>query len=186
MTHRVAAPALGATAALTIATLRRMRREFEAAGELTPPTVAAMYTCYTVHATATAQAARHRAGPLPIPSPLALCAGGALVAGGTAACVAGMRRFAGAGQISGTDVGELMTGGIYRCSRNPQYTGYIAILTGLGLARRSAAVIALASAAALAFCWWVPVEERHLKRAFGVAYCRYRDQAPRWLGPPRT
>ncbi len=148
--RRLPALALGATGAFTLPTLRRMRREFEAVGELSPPTVAAMYACYVAHATATAQAARHRTGALPLPSRLAVGAGAVLVAGGTALCVAGMRRFAGAGQISGTDVGELTTGGLYRHTRNPQYTGYIAVLAGVGLARRSGSVLALAGAAAVA------------------------------------
>lgn len=186
MTRRLAALALGATAAFTISTLRRMRREFEAAGELRPPTVAAMYACYAAHARATAHAARHRTGALPLPSRPAVGVGAVLVAGGTALCVAGMRRFAGASQISGTDVGELTTGGVYRHTRNPQYMGYIAVLAGIGLVRRSSAVLALASAAALVFSWWVPSEERHLEREFGDPYRRYQDEAPRWLGPRRT
>lgn len=183
---RLPSPSLGATVALAIPTLRRMRREFDAAGDLSSPTVAAMYACYATHATATAQAARQRAGALPLPSRPAVTAGAALVAGGTGLCVAGMRRFASAGQISGTDVGELTTGGLYRRSRNPQYVGYIAVLTGVGLARRSGGVLALAGGAALVFAWWVPIEERNLERAFGDAYRRYRDQTPRWLGPRPT
>lgn len=58
-------------------------------------------------------------------------------------------------------------------------------LTGLGLARRSGAVLALAAGAGAAFAWWVPVEEIALRRAFGVPYERYLARTSRWLGPPR-
>lgn len=173
-------------AALTMTVLRRMRREFDATGEMSPPTVAAMYACYAAHAAATAQAARHRSGAVPLPSRPAAGTGAMLIAGGITLCAAGMDRFASVGQISGTDIGDLTTGGVYRNSRNPQYTGYIALLSGVGLARRSGAVLALAGTAALVFRWWVPVEEDHLEREFGDTYRRYRNQTPRWLGPRHT
>ena len=163
--------------------LRRMHREFESTGQLTVPTTVGMYACYVGHAAATALAAREQVGALRLPSGPALGLGGVLVAGGAGLCVAGMRRFAGPRQISGTDVGELATGGVYRYTRNPQYVGYVGFLAGVGLARRSAAVLGLASVAALVFRWWVPVEERHLEREFADDYRRYLKQVPRWLGP---
>lgn len=185
MTHRLPAAALAATAVLTVPLLRRMRRELESTGALNSPTVAVMYACYAGHAAATAQAARHRVGALPVPAQPATGAGVALMAGGASLCVAGMSRFASSSQISGTDLGQLATTGIYRYTRNPQYVGYLAFLAGLGLARRASAVLGLAGAAALVFRWWVPVEERHLERAFGDAYRRYHAASPRWLGRPR-
>ena len=184
MKRRPAALATGLAAGLTVSVLARMRREFDAAGELSAPTVAAMYTGYAVHAAATAHATRYRTGPLPLPSTPAAAAGAMTGVGGAALCAIGMNRFAGPGQVSGTHVGDLATGGVYRYTRNPQYTGYIAVLAGLGLARRSAAVLGLAGAAALIFAWWIPVEERHLEQTFGDAYHRYRTRTPRWLGRP--
>lgn len=178
MTRRLPVLATGAAVALTVPVLRRMRRKFDATGELSPPTVAAMYACYAAHATATAQAARHRSGALPLFPRAGAWAGAVLIAAGMTLCAAGMDRFASVGQISGTDIGDLMTGGVYRYSRNPQYTGYIALLSGVGLARRSGGVLALAGAAALVFRWWVPVEEDHLERDFDATYRRYRNQTP--------
>lgn len=177
-----ASAALGGMTAVGLL-LRRMHREFESTGQLTVPTMVGMYACYVGHAAATALAAREQVGALRLPSGPALGLGGVLVAGGAGLCVAGMRRFAGPRQISGTDVGGLATGGVYRYTRNPQYVGYVGFLAGVGLARRSAAVLGLASAVALVFRWWVPVEERHLEREFADDYRRYRKQVPRWLGP---
>ncbi len=181
----VASAASAALSAMTAVglLLRRMHREFESTGELTMPTTVGMYACYVGHASATAIAAREQVGALRLPSGPAAGVGGALVAGGAGLCVAGMGRFAGPGQISGTDTGALVTGGVYRYTRNPQYVGYVGFLAGIGLARRSAAVLGLASAAALVFRFWVPVEERNLEREFAENYCRYHKQVPRWLGP---
>ncbi len=142
-----------------------------------------MYACYTAHAAATVLAARNQIGALAIPTRPAAATGGLLAAGGAGLCIAGMGRFAGPAQLSGTDAGSLSTAGVYRYSRNPQYAGYVAFLAGAGLARRSAAVLALAGAVGLVFSWWVPVEERSLEREFGDAYRLYREQVPRWLGP---
>ncbi len=176
-----ASAALGAMTAVG-PQLRRMHWEFESTGELTVPTTVGMYACYVGHAAATALAAREQVGALRLPSGPALGLGGVLVAGGAGLCVPGLRRFAGPGQISGTDVGALATGGVYRYTRNPQHVGYVGFLAGVGLARRSAAVLRSASAAALVR-GWVPVEERHLERELADDYRHYRKQVPRWLGP---
>lgn len=181
---RAATAALAATTTVGLL-LRRMRGEFEATGELTVPTTVAMYACYAGHAAGTALAARNRIGALELASGPATGAGGVLVAGGTGLCLAGMRRFAGPEQISGTAVGALATGGVYRYTRNPQYVGYVAFLAGIGLARQSAAVLGSAGAVGVVFGAWVPVEERHLIRAFGQQYRHYCEQVPRWFGPPR-
>jgi len=74
---------------------------------------------------------------------------------------AGMRQFAGPGQVSGTNPGGLVTTGIYRISRNPQYIGYLLALSGLTLARRSKDAAALTLAVAAVYRWWIPIEERH-------------------------
>lgn len=165
--------------------LRRMRGELLADGRLSPVTVAWMYACYAKHTAATAwvlrdeAAAEHprlaRTGRL-FGAVLALCGGGL--------SVAGISRFTGAGQLSGTHVEDRIDRGVYRYSRNPQYTGIVLTLVGLALARRSPGGLALASGVAAAYRWWVPVEEAHLEAVFGEDYRRYRHRTPRWLGPP--
>lgn len=173
--------ALAGLGASPVVLLRRMRKEFDKGGTLTTPTVAAMYATYTGHALLTAGVAHRRTLPLPLPPRPAEAAGAALILTGAGLWVAGVQRFAGSGQVSGTEVGELVSGGVYRYSRNPQYVGYVLALVGLGLARRSAAVLGLATALALVFRWWVPVEERHLDRELGDAYSRYRERTARWF-----
>ncbi|MGH3902851.1 MAG: methyltransferase family protein [Pseudonocardiaceae bacterium] len=174
--------AIGLSAA---ALLHQMRAELITTGRLSKPTVRWMYAAYGTHAAATAAALVARAGPLRVPR-LAVWLGGGLTATGTALVVAGMRRFAGPGQVSGTDPGPLITGGVYRFSRNPQYTGYVLALGGLALARRSGGGAAAAAAVGIVYRWWIPVEERHLKRQFGTDYRTYLNRTSRWLGRPRS
>ena len=163
--------------------LRRMRSELLGQGKFARPTAAAMYALYGAHAFAVAAATRNRTLPVPAPRRAAFAAGAPLVVAGTAAFAAGVRRFAGPGQVTGTQAGDLVTGGAYKYSRNPQYTGYVLALTGIGVARRSGGVLALAAATAAVYRWWVPVEETALRHTFGEPYEQYAETAPRWLGP---
>lgn len=181
-----AAWSLGAFVASTVLLLQRMRGEFDSAGKLTRSSVAAMYAAYTGHALLTARVAFLRTLPLPLAPRPARATGVSLALAGLGLCAGGMTPFASAAQVSGTETGELVTGGVYRYSRNPQYVGYVLVLVGVGLARRSAAALGLAGAMALAFRYWVPVEERHLARDLGATYGRYRDRTARWvsLGRP--
>jgi protein-S-isoprenylcysteine O-methyltransferase Ste14 len=164
--------------------LARMRRDLLDRRALRPTTVVAMYAVYGVHAATTAAALRARWLPLPLPRRAARLSGGTLTAAGAGLCVLGMRTFAGPGQVSGTQAGPLVTGGVYRLSRNPQYVGYIAALTGAAVARRSGASLVLAAAAGAIYAAWVPVEEEHLTRTLGAAYRRYHDGTARWVGRP--
>lgn len=180
-------PPVNATTAVTViglasVLLGRMRRELLRDGRLSVLTVTAMYGAYVLHGLAVAVSAFRPSTPLP---PRATVVGLPLVVTGSGLVVAGMSRFVGPGQVNGTQVGELTTGGVYRLSRNPQYAGYVLALVGLGLARGSGAVVALAAGAATVFAWWVPVEESALRRTFGMPYEHYLACTPRWLGPPR-
>jgi protein-S-isoprenylcysteine O-methyltransferase Ste14 len=165
--------------------LARMRRDLRDVGFLRPTTVTAMYLTYGIHAGTSLAALRHQWLPLPLPERAATVAGGAVAAAGTGLCLLGMRRFPGPGQVSGTQNGPLVTGGIYRYSRNPQYLGYVLALTGLATARRSGAALALAGATAAIYAVWVPVEEEHLRSTIGDAYEQYLHKTRRWLGPGR-
>ncbi len=181
--RRHAAPAVLAGIG-TAALLRRMRAELLTRGRLRPVTVAWMYTTYGTHAGMTAWALLRRSGELRPPRPARWC-GRALVLGGTVLLTAGLSRFTGAGQLSGTDIGPQVTGGVYRYSRNPQYTGYVLLIAGLALTRRSTTAGVLTAAIATAYRWWVPIEETRLESEFGADYRAYRDRTPRWLGLPR-
>lgn len=162
--------------------LRRMAREFDERGGLRPATTGWMYATYAAHASLYAVALAQGGRTTPRGHGLARAAGGVLAGTGAGACVAGMARFSGAAQVSGTRSGPFVTSGVYRFTRNPQYTGYIMLLAGGALARRSPLGLALAAGAAGLFRWWVPVEERHLLRSHGRAYRDYLASAPRWVG----
>lgn len=172
-------------AASAVLLLRRMRRELLARGRLSPGTVTWMYATYGTHAAGSAWMLRYDPAIADRRLSFSTRATGSLLAlGGVGLSLAGASRFAGPSQLSGTQVGPQISSGIYRYSRNPQYTGLILLLLGLAVARRSPGATLLAIGAAGAYRWWVPVEERHLEAEFGQQYRAYCARTPRWLGLP--
>lgn len=89
----------------------------------------------------------------------------------------------GNGTPSPTDEPEhLVTGRIYRYSRNPMYLGVLLVILGQALRRRSVAIL-----------WWgagiwigfhnrvIGYEEPHLLETYGAEYETYRARVPRWF-----
>jgi protein-S-isoprenylcysteine O-methyltransferase Ste14 len=76
----------------------------------------------------------------------------------------------------------LVSGGLFRWSRNPMYLGLIVALVGAALLLSSP----LALLAAPAYGWWVhrrfiAREERLLEERFGDAYRAYCQRVRRWV-----
>ena len=77
--------------------------------------------------------------------------------------------------------GELMTGGLYCYSRNPQYLGGMVGLIGLVLFSNAFLVLLPGLLAALLFVLWPFSEEPWLRKRFGRDYERYCERVPRFL-----
>lgn len=85
------------------------------------------------------------------------------------------------GVISG-ETGDLVSGGLYRFSRNPTFVGQAALLAGVAMA-----VPSLPTLLALILFLWsartqVISEEAALRTAIGPDYERYCKSVPRWIG----
>lgn len=76
----------------------------------------------------------------------------------------------------------LVTGGLFRFSRNPAYFGATSIYLGVAMRARSLpALVLLPVVLALLDHFVVDNEERYLERRFGDAYRAYRETVPRWF-----
>lgn len=162
--------------------LSRMADDMTRHGSLRPSTATAMWTAYAAHTAVTGWALAQRTAPLPVPARTAGAAGAGLVAAGAGLCVAGMNRFTGMHELTGTRNQTLLTSGIYGYSRNPQYLGYVLALTGAGAVRRSGAALISAAAIAAVYSAWIPVEEQHLTAQYGQPYIGYTRRTRRWWG----
>ena len=80
-------------------------------------------------------------------------------------------------------VTDMLAGGVYRLSRNPQLVGGLLLLSGVSLLGGTAAGLGLTLGFGLLHHpYLVRVEEPHLRRVFGDPYRRYCGSVSRYLG----
>ncbi|MFB3829110.1 MAG: isoprenylcysteine carboxylmethyltransferase family protein [Bryobacteraceae bacterium] len=111
-----------------------------------------------------------------------LCLGRFLAAGGTPAIF-----FSRALRwVLGEEPARLVTGGLYRYSRNPMYLGVLLVVFGQAIVFASP-VLAVYGGGVFVFFHLVVVwlEEPHLRAARGQSYELYCRTVPRWVGLPR-
>lgn len=76
---------------------------------------------------------------------------------------------------------SLVTEGLYRYSRNPQYVASILGYIGIAIAAGSWTVCGLVALAALVYALMPLAEEPWLRKVFGEAYDEYMRTTPRYL-----
>lgn len=109
-----------------------------------------------------------------------LLVGGALVAGGSALALWGIHTLTFYASL-GLEA-QLVTGGPYQYTRNPQYVGDMALALGLAVLSASVLTTLVALATAVGFVLVPFAEEPWLEDHYGAAYVRYRERVPRFLG----
>ena len=84
--------------------------------------------------------------------------------------------------VVGGETGDLVSGGLYRFSRNPTFVGQAALLTGVALTVPSVPTVL----APILFLWsastQIRSEEAALRASLGPDYDRYAASVPRWMG----
>ncbi|MCO6042734.1 isoprenylcysteine carboxylmethyltransferase family protein [Aeoliella sp. ICT_H6.2] len=108
--------------------------------------------------------------------------GSVLIVGGNVLAWVGVRQLS-LKTTSGSK-GPLVTDGLYRYSRNPQYLGDIAIISGWAILSASYFAIPLCLGAIIAFAITPLAEEPWLQEIHGDIYREYFNKVPRFLGLP--
>jgi protein-S-isoprenylcysteine O-methyltransferase Ste14 len=118
------------------------------------------------------------------PGRIALCLllAGAAIAVGLAGVIEFRRARTTVNPLQPERAAALVTGGIYRHTRNPMYVAVAALLLSWGLWLGNA----LGPLAVVLFVAWmdrlqIPPEERALATLFGAQFERYRRDVRRWL-----
>jgi len=124
--------------------------------------------------------------PLQIEEAIALMSGLASFGVGVFLTSAGIIEFRSLRKVSGMEASKLITTGIYRWSRNPQFLGFYLALLGMALLGRSGYAVLL-TGIAIIYCHYyiVKAEEPYLERIFGKEYVTYKSRTPRYLGVPK-
>ena len=162
----------------------RARREWRDGTDLSRPTAWLITSLYVLTCALFGLASAWRPLALDL-APAAAIAAAFLVIAGAALTAPGLLPFASLRQLYGLERGRLITDGIYRYTRNPQYAGVGLMLLGAAALLGSGLALGLVVAYWIAIRIWLVVEEEHLRGAFGAAYERYLQRTPRFLGRSR-
>lgn len=122
--------------------------------------------------------------PTGLPRGLRFGAGAVLAAAAVGLAAAALWRFRRAGTAAEPwrPSTALVTGGVYRFTRNPMYLAMALLYLGLALALDSGvALVLLLPLLALVQAGVISREERYLEGKFGDEYRRYRAAVRRWI-----
>jgi len=115
----------------------------------------------------------------------ALVAGFVLIFSGIILLAVGMIKFCSLRRSCGQDISKLITGGVYKWSRNPQFIGCFLYLVGISLAGRSMFAFVLTVTASIVIYWYtIYLAEPYLERLYGEEYRLYKKKTSRWIGLP--
>lgn len=123
-------------------------------------------------------------GWLPIPHIAGEGIGGVMMVAALVISVSAISAFAENGETlrPATPSQALLTGGMYRFSRNPIYLAMALFGTGFGFATLNLWIIVTTSCALLIMNFFViPQEEAYLDRKFGADYREFKEKVRRWV-----
>lgn len=162
----------------------RVRNEYRRRKKLSPLTISMVWALYSLHFVLTLLPAFGSWWKLPLPAALSAVLSAAFMLFGACLYVTGIIAFGSFSRMSGAETSQLVTGGIYRWSRNPQNVGWGLFLAGIALAGRSGAALLMTLLFWLVFRAYVPIEEEFLGEVFGSSYHDYCSRTHRYFGFP--
>jgi protein-S-isoprenylcysteine O-methyltransferase Ste14 len=113
---------------------------------------------------------------------VALALAGLGAASAAAGVIAFRRRHTTVNPLTPGASSAIVSGGIYRVSRNPMYLGFLLVLAGWAVCLANAgAALFLPAFVAYLTRYQIEPEERALLAKFGSEYAQYMSRARRWL-----
>ncbi|ABR49399.1 isoprenylcysteine carboxyl methyltransferase [Alkaliphilus metalliredigens QYMF] len=82
--------------------------------------------------------------------------------------------------------GELVTGGIYRLVRHPQYSGFMVMILGFLIQWPTIITLVMAPSLLIMYSRLAKKEEKVMITEFGEAYLQYRERVPAFIPKMRT
>ncbi|NOZ50448.1 MAG: isoprenylcysteine carboxylmethyltransferase family protein [Chloroflexi bacterium] len=178
--------ALGVWVMLGIYVFAEIRKTYDRNGVFTSKLLNLWFVIWGFYHLAVILSSLYAVWSIPINRTLAFAGGLVLIALGAITLATGMIEFRSLQRSCGQDTSQLITTGIYRWSRNPQFMGCLFYLLGLSLIGRSGFAFLLTGAASLVIYWYtVRLAEPYLERLYGDEYRSYKARTARWVGMPK-
>ncbi len=172
--------------ALAVHVFSRIKELYGKGDPYTDQLLATWFLMWAFHHLPLVLASLYGVWPLPLGRTLAFTSGALVTIAGVVILAVGMTTFGSYDRSAGKDTSRLITSGIYRWSRNPQFIGWVSILLGISLAGRSGFALALAFLLLVILHWYtVRLEEPYLERIFGDEYRLFASKTARWVGKPK-
>ena len=170
---------------LGIYVFSEIKKTYNKKGIFTNKLLISWYAMWAFHHIPLVLASLYAVWPIPIDRTFALVGGLIIFVVGVIVLPMGMIEFRSLRRSTGQDVSKLITTGIYRWSRNPQFIGWFLMLLGISIAGRSGFAFALTGVFAIVlYLYTVWLAEPYLERLYGEEYSLYRSRTARWIGIP--
>ena len=165
--------------ALLAALLLAMTNSEERAQALSGPAAIAVWFVYLIHADTVVTAAYVSTGKIEaIPKTPALVVGIAVAILGFGLFAWATRTLVNRGGFEGMRATKLVTSGPYALMRQPQNTGWAIMLLAVAIAGRSVLALALVALFCVFVAFLERVEERGLRKSFGLDFDLWRETTP--------
>ncbi|NOZ76718.1 MAG: isoprenylcysteine carboxylmethyltransferase family protein [Euryarchaeota archaeon] len=164
-----------------------IKKTYDKGGTFTNDLLVIWYIMWGFHHLPVVLSSLYGVWQLPINRTLALAGGLVIFIVGAVILAVGMIEFRSLRRATGQDISQLVTTGIYRRSRNPQFIGWFLVLLGISLVGRSGLAFILTAVFTIVIhLYTIWMEEPYLERIFGEEYRCYKSRTARWIGMQKT
>jgi len=163
-----------------------IKKTYDNKGTYTNLLLALWFSMWALHHIALILSAFYGVWPIRVDKIFALSGGVVLFIIGVIILPMGMLEFRSLSRSVGQDVSKLITTGIYRWSRNPQFVGWFLMLFGISLAGQSGFAFMLTGVFVIViYLYTILLAEPYLENLYGEEYRLFRKRTARWIGIPK-
>jgi len=176
----------GISLILGIYVFSEIKKTYDKKGRYTNKLLSVWYIMWAFHHAPLILSSFYGVWLIPIDKTFALAGGLILFATGVIILPMGMIEFRSLSRSCGQDISKLITTGIYRWSRNPQFIGWFLMLLGISLAGRSGFAFVLTGVFAMViYLYTILLAEPYLESLYGEEYRLFKLRTARWIGIPK-
>ncbi len=177
---------IGISAMLGIYVFSGIKKTYDKKETYTNKLLLAWYAMWAFHHVPLMLASYYGVWSIPIDKTFALTGGLILFVIGVIILPMGMIEFRSLRRSTGQDISKLITTGIYRWSRNPQFVGWFLMLLGISLAGRSGFAFAFTGVFTIViYLYTILLAEPYLESLYGEKYRLFKKRTARWIGIPK-